>query len=275
MKKYILTFAKETISLILSTTISVLLCLNANVLLGNLGFLKVQIKLADEARMNNSYSESIKWYNDIIKKDTAYTLYAHLALAEIYSTELENKNYDKAFEEYKLATGNGNNIQILNSAMTFILHQVDLQQKGITRVYIDFFSDENIDFVVEVMNKIYEIEPNRFSSLPINFPIERNTARDIFSAEKHFTFAQYQWEYVTTITSDRSNLAYTNDTEKILFVDSWEELTDEFSFSTIRIYKYYKYKKVETGSYEISSIKAIQRTLNPQKQIFLTQLNFD
>ena len=42
-------------------------------------------------------------------------------------------------------------------------------------------------------------------------------------------------------------MAFTNDTEKLVLVDSWEELTCDTCFTTVRIYKYYRYKKEATG----------------------------
>lgn len=68
---------------------------------------------------------------------------------------------------------------------------------------------------------------------------------DVIEATKIAT--GYKWTYVSTLTSDQSNLAFTNDTEKLVLVDSWEELTCDTCFTTVRIYKYYRYKKEATG----------------------------
>lgn len=275
MKKHILKFTQQTISLIISTIISALFCLNANIFFANLGILKVQIELADEARISNSYNESIKWYSEISKRDNDYAPYAHLALAEIYSIELANKNYDKAFEEYKFAITKSSDIKILNSAMIFILQQITLKENDPSSIAIDFTKDDNINFIVDVMNKINETEPNTFSTLPITFPVAKEDIVNIFFKVKRFNVIEYKWEYTSTITSYQSNLAYTNDSEKVLLADWWEESTDDLSFSLVKIYKYYKYKKVEAGSYEISSTEAIRKVLKPQEQVFLKQLSFE
>lgn len=69
---------------------------------------------------------------------------------------------------------------------------------------------------------------------------------DVIEATKIAT--GYKWTYVSTLTSDQSNLAFTNDTEKLVLVDSWEELTcKKTCFTTGKIYKYYRYKKEATG----------------------------
>lgn len=258
----------------LSIIISALFCINANIFLGNLGHLKTLIKLADEARLNNEYSESITWYTKIANKDSNYAPYAHLAMAEIYSLELANKNYDKAYEEYKYAINDTQDIQIFNSAMNFIFNQISLKNSGSINLAIDFYNDENIDFVVNVMNRINEMDSKKFSSLPINFPIDKENVKYYLSPDTKFEIKQYQWEYVSTITDTSSTLAYTNDTYKVMLVDWTLEPIDDFSFGTVMIYKYYKYKKVEKGSYEIDSLVAIHNRFEVQKPIQLRELNF-
>ena len=273
--KNVFKYIGKTILFILSIVISALFCLNANIFWGNLGFLNTQIELADDARLNNEYNESITWYNKIVKNDSDYAPYAHLAMAEIYSLELANKNYDKALEEYKCAISGSDDVQILNSAMHFILQQITFQNDKTTDFAIDFLDNENINFVVDVMNRLNETDPKRFSSLPIDFPIEKNDIRYIFSPETKYEEKTYTWEYVSTITDYRSNLAYINDTEKVILVDSWEEILEPLtSFAPRTVYKYYRYNKVETENYEISPIIAIQRILDPQKPIPLKELYF-
>lgn len=274
MRKKIFDFLKSILSLSVSIIIATVFCTNTEVVLGNLGSLKVQIELADNARLNNEYSESIKWYNKVAKKDSNYAPYAHLAIAEIYSLELENKNYERALEEYKYAVYQSTDIQIFNSAICFVIQQIELTREN-PNFAIDFFNEQNIIFVVDIMNRMNAVDPNRFSSLPISFPVNAEDVKTIFSFETQYEVLQYKWEYVSTITSDQSNLSYTNDTEKVMLVDSWEELVDSTCFSTIRIYEYYRYKKVQYDSYKINSLDAVQRVLDTQKPIFLKQLHFD
>ena len=65
---------------------------------------------------------------------------------------------------------------------------------------------------------------------------------DVITATKVAT--SYKWTYVSTVTSNRSNLAFTNENEKLVLVDSWEELTCETCFTKVKVYKYFRYKKV-------------------------------
>ena len=57
----------------------------------------------------------------------------------------------------------------------------------------------------------------------------------------------YKWTYQSTLISDKSNLAFTNDNEKLVLVDSWEELTCDTCFTTVTVYQYWRYKKEATG----------------------------
>lgn len=57
----------------------------------------------------------------------------------------------------------------------------------------------------------------------------------------------YKWTYKSTITSRDSSLAYVGDNEKIVLVDSWQELTCDTCFTTVTVYKYYRYEKTATS----------------------------
>lgn len=275
MKEETKNFVKHLLSLIISTIISALFCLNADVFFGNLGHLETQIQLADEARLTNEYSESIKWYSDIAEKDTVYAPYAHLALAEIYSLELRNKHYDEALEEYRYAIEGNENSEILNSAMNFILQQITLSKNAPGSLYVDVLSDSNIDFVIAVMNGLNECDPTIFESLSIEFPVDKNDVQEILSSEKTYTIAHYKWEYVSTITSCDNGLAYTDESNKVVLVESWTETTDPYSFTLVSIYKYYRYQKIQTGSYTIGSIELIQQRLDKQAPVLLQELYFE
>ena len=68
---------------------------------------------------------------------------------------------------------------------------------------------------------------------------------DVISATKVAT--GYKWTYQSTLISDKSNLAFTNDNEKLVLVDSWEELACDTCFTTVTVYQYWRYKKEATG----------------------------
>ncbi len=60
----------------------------------------------------------------------------------------------------------------------------------------------------------------------------------------------YKWTYVSTLTSDKSNLAFTNDNEKLVLVD--RKMVDacegcDLCFAKKMVYTYYRYKKESTG----------------------------
>ncbi len=57
----------------------------------------------------------------------------------------------------------------------------------------------------------------------------------------------YKWTYVSTLISDKSNLAFENDTEKLVLVESKEQHTCKTCFTTEWIHKYYRYKKEIDG----------------------------
>lgn len=67
---------------------------------------------------------------------------------------------------------------------------------------------------------------------------------DIITAAKYAS--AYKWTYVSTRTSYNGGEAFANDNEKLVLVDSWQELTCETCFTTVTIYKYYRYKKEYT-----------------------------
>ena len=68
---------------------------------------------------------------------------------------------------------------------------------------------------------------------------------DVITATKYAT--AYKWTYVSTRTSYNGNEAFSNDNEKLVLVDQWQELTCSNCFTTVTVYKYYRYKKEYTN----------------------------
>ena len=62
----------------------------------------------------------------------------------------------------------------------------------------------------------------------------------VITATKYVT---YGWKYDYTKIDTSSGLAYSNANEKLVFVDSWDELTCATCFTTVTKYKYYHYTK--------------------------------
>lgn len=273
--KRILNLIKTILTNFISIAISFLLCLNAGVALGNLGFEKAQIKLADEARINNEYEVSVKWYNKVASHDDQYSAYAHLAIAEIYSLEIANKEYEIAFQEYQKALNKSNDYLVLNSCMHFIIQQVKIEMSAEEpqSKNINILDGDHISFVVEVVNKMNETEPDKFSNLDISFPLNESDVKNIFLNNQMITRTTREFQYVETVVSKESGLAYSGDDRKLVYIDSWAEPISSTSSSYNVFYKYYKYKAVATKT-KMSAISAFDEILEPQDRIYLSQLAF-
>lgn len=68
---------------------------------------------------------------------------------------------------------------------------------------------------------------------------------DVITADKYAN--GYTWEYVSTIISRDSGLAYVGENEKIVLYKSWQEPTCDTCGTTVTVYSYYKYAKKATG----------------------------
>ena len=68
---------------------------------------------------------------------------------------------------------------------------------------------------------------------------------DVISATK--VANGYKWEYVSTKISYDNDLAFSTDDEKLVFIESWQEPTCDTCYTTVTVYKYWRYKKVATG----------------------------
>lgn len=275
IRKCLLGALKEIIVTAISIIISVLFCLNAEMALGNLGIESYQIKLADNARMDNEYNESINWYEKIAKRNDEFSPFAHLALGEIYSLEITNKEYQRAFEEFEQALNESDSPLIMNSCLHFIIQQIEnktsYESIQVADKNIDILDEDHIDFVVNVFNKANEIEPEFFSSLEIDFPVDSNTIIEMFEHKNSIKKTITNWKYVSTITDHDSGLAFEDNNEKVVFVDSWKELVDEFSFTTVTYYKYYRYK-LNKQSMLLPATDAIESILMPQERVYLGEI---
>ena len=69
---------------------------------------------------------------------------------------------------------------------------------------------------------------------------------DVITATK---IATTKWAYDYTLVSSKGGLAYTNDTEKLVRVEAWQEPTCSTCFTYVDRYKYYHYSKSTTYSY--------------------------
>ena len=237
-KKFVISVLEHVFAIVLS----VVFCLNAEMALANLGFENYQTKLADDARVKNEYVDSLNWYEKIAKKDNHLSPYAQLAMAEIYANELPNKNYILALGNYREAIVDCKDIRILKSAMNFIINQISLLRENGYSSAINVLSVENVDFVIDVVNKIYEFDPYSFFFFSKFIPATRDNIELFFDTQYNTSVDKTSWEYVSTLTSDKSNLAFANDEEQLILVDSWLEDISIDSASKVTVYKYFRYK---------------------------------
>lgn len=72
---------------------------------------------------------------------------------------------------------------------------------------------------------------------------------DIISAD--VTYSGSKWQYVSTLISRKSDLDFVGENEKLIYVEQWKEFACESSeacATTVTYYKYYRYKKVNSGN---------------------------
>lgn len=279
-KRRILSFVKKVLEWTTSIILSVLFCTNSQIVFGNMGFVGPLVALADTSRSDNEYAESLKWYKKLADKNNEYSPYAFVAIGEIRSRELENKDFDKAFEAFAKAVSLSEDIKVLNSALRFVIEQIDLyneelQEYGNSKTAIDMLSDEltfdegryNIDFVVDLFNKIYKVNSKQFVLLNVEFPVNRKSLKS-FLAKDTISISYEKWEYVSTRYSYNGSESFTNDEEKLLLVDSWQELIEPDSFSTTTVYKYYRYSK-KIVEEEVKPTELVMKNTFVKDRLFL------
>ncbi|MBQ5824277.1 MAG: hypothetical protein IIW48_05665 [Clostridia bacterium] len=275
-------FIKEMCLIVISIIISVLFCTNSEIVFGNLGFTKSLIELSDAARLDNNYSESIKWCTMLAEKENEYSPYACLALAEIYSKELDVCDYDVAFEHYKKALDlivnnkahnenyDDNYDNILNSYLSFMLTQIEAHRND-EGYAIDVLrndeNDENINDFIQLLEAIKTFLPSQFKNMRFEQPINKDNVIRFFAQEK-ITLNYYKWEYDSTMASYNGNEAFSSDEEKLVLVGSWAESIDSNSFSTVTVYKYYRYKKVY-GSEDFTPTQFLKENINTKERYFI------
>lgn len=264
---------------IIAITLSVVICVNATTALGYLNIGNNRLKLADQLRQDNSYAESINWYKKIAnskrKSFQKYKPYANLALAEIYSEELDNVDYKLALDFYKDATKDINNmdVRIYKSFLRFAANQINMYQP-LNEECINIYSTEFVQLIVESINGIYESTPDVFSNYDLEFPLNDHRTRELFDIETTISKTTTEWKYVSTIVSKDAGLSKVKDDEKILLADSWQERADNYSASVNTYYKYYRYKSYSKTE-NISGLDFIREIAGTKSNIYLTSLQFD
>lgn len=231
--------------------------------LADIGFTKYQLKVAEEYKMHHDYSNSLALYEKVIEKDGTNSYYAAYNMGYIYSELISNKDYLEAWKYYRYASF-ADDINILKGCLCFILNQNELFHNNPDAQNINVFDNSEFEcnnngininnlesnkrsnnkVIIDLLNKINKLDPNFLEQLNINLPLtETEQMEEIF--EKKYNSISYRWKYVSTRTSYNGSEAFVNENEKLVLVDSWQESTDETSFSTVTVYKYYRYKLTE------------------------------
>lgn len=263
---------------IVSLVSSFILYTNYDELLAQLGVENKIIQLADSSRLSNDYSKAIKNYEKILTKGGNLSPYANLALAEIYSTELENKDYDIAIKYYKKAMSESADIRILESALNLLLRELVSNDKNtVGSQSLDF--ENNLSFFTTCINKYQKIYPDKFDIYNLDFPITENTFDEVFihNKELEYTIVTYKWVYDYTKISENSGLAYIADDDKLVYITSFSEAvcpSVPSSFATVTRYKYYHYNKevLKKTKKTQPSLERLKMIIPPSNKILLTEL---
>lgn len=264
---------------IIAITLSVVICVNATTALGYLNIGNNRLKLADQLRQDNNYSESVNWYKKIAnskrKSFQKYKPYANLALAEIYSEELDNIDYTEAYDWYSKAIDSMNNkdIRVYKSFLRFAANQIELYQPS-DEERINIYDTEFVQFIVDSINGLFETTPEVFSGYDLEFPINDYRTRELFDIETTISKTLTEWKYVSTIVSKDPGLSEVKENKKILYVDSWQERADNYSASVNTYYKYYRYKSYSKTE-NISGLDFIREIAGTKGKIYLMGLHFD
>lgn len=135
-----------------------------------------------------------------------------------------------------------------------------------------FVSDTSIDAtattkeVDQVVTKVQTVTANKKISYDIKGAIGTiKTIKadyvkvqnyDIISATK---YKQDKWQYVSTLTSKKGDLAFVNDNEKLVLVDSWVEDTCVGCGGQVVVYKYWRFKNNPTYTYSCDEFDGYEK----------------
>lgn len=248
------------IPIIISFITSAIFSPNYLGLFAHFGIEKFQIEYADQCRTNYDITNALVYYGIIGERDSKYAPYANLACAQIHN---EQQQYKKALEFYQKAVVS-NDIRILSSCMNFVINQMNYSTNK--KDSLNLFEDENIQFVVELMNKINELSPDTFKDYKIDFPIDESFVNEYLNPDSKITINRTYWKYDYTLVDTDGSLAHVKDNERLDYVTSWDESLNSTSFDTVTKYKYYHYV-LETENKDVSTLNAIQDSLSEYQTI--------
>lgn len=261
---------------VISIVLTLVLFNNYDMLFANLGNEKMQISIADNARINCDYSTALSYYEKIMKQEDEYSSYAALARLEIYDAMSDSeKHYNEIIECFSIAI-KSNDISVLKSCLTFVIEQSEIFFSSNNKMS-ELFKDENIALVKDLLNHINEIDKSVLDGLGLEFPVSENNVRWLFVEQGKVNFYYYHWEYVSTIVSEDPSLAILGENERIEYVGTWQEPESEnvYSAAMITYYKYYQYTKIIDEEKEEIAFDVLKNNDYDTAPIYLSQLNFD
>lgn len=148
-----------------------------------------------------------------------------------------------------------NDIRVLSSCLNFAINQID-DNSNKKENTINLFDDENIEFLIELLNKINEISPETFYGFEMDFPVDDVFVKKYFSPDSKITIKYSYWKYDYTLVSTDGSLAYVNKNERQDYVTSWSEPLCSTSCDIVVKYKYYHYC-LATETKDVSTLKAM------------------
>lgn len=254
---------------ILSFTISFLSFLfaiitydNYDTFLAKRGVESQQIVVADEARRNFDYSKALNYYGMIVDRDDIYSPYAALAKLEIYNDIISDyKDWEDILNCFSVAVKSQDSL-VLRKCLNIVLSVGKKQNNPSMLLNNAILSKDNLENITELLNGLYNLQPEIFSDIEFMFPITSEKVDSFFLKFETLTIEKYRWKYVATITSDKSGLGYVHDDEKVILVGISTVPISELSTVMVNVYTYYKYEKVvisntQKNIYEILTNESI------------------
>lgn len=241
--------------------------------LADIGVASSQLKMAEEYKANHDYSNALNMYKKVLSKDDENKYYAAYNIGRIYSEYLSEKDYQKAWEYYTI-TISSDDIDILKWCLSFVMEQYKLykneSQKGTINVLDDSNANgenqkSNIQIVKDLLNRINKVDSGFADTISSELPIStEEQVSNLFSSIWETT-TNY-WEYVLTKYSNNGAEAFENEKEKLVLVDTYQELVSETSFSTVTVYKYFRYKAVKVKKSNLSVLEVMENYYNDKRE---------
>lgn len=241
--------------------------------LADIGVASSQLKMAEEYKANHDYSNALNMYKKVLSKDDENKYYAAYNIGRIYSEYLSEKDYQKAWEYYTI-TISSDDIDILKWCLSFVMEQYKLykneSQKGTINVLDDSNANgenqkSNIQIVKDLLNRINKVDSGFADTISSELPIStEEQVSNLFSSIWETT-TNY-WEYVSTKYSNNGAEAFENEKEKLVLVDTYQELVSETSFSTVTVYKYFRYKAVKVKKSNLSVLEVMENYYNDKRE---------